>query len=238
MLEMSERKRKTPGPMRKLTQLVLATALASAAMYGGACVAPDKLEDPTPDMSDVIFEGNANSSALVPLLAVDPVADTARGPLIVNPPPDSVLSAASIVTFEWSPEGPTALRGPLPSERARPASAPPSLLPAEITAARAAAPEWLAALLGSERAAAAAARLPLDGRGYLLLFTTAEIPRLLRVFTTHTSYTPDKTAWARLRTAGDWTTLTVISATFFKDRLAPAAGPYVGESIDFCIEEQ
>ncbi len=73
--------------------------------------------------------------------------------------------------------------------------------------------------------------------GYFLLFSTTKSPRLLRVFTTKTSYTPDDDAWATLRSAGMWTKLSPFSASFADERMLPSSGPFGGAPIEFCIEE-
>jgi hypothetical protein len=77
---------------------------------------------------------------------------------------------------------------------------------------------------------------PLNGAGYFLLFSTDATPRLLRVFTTKTSYTPSASAWATLASAKTWTTLDIFAASFVDDALAPGGGPFKGTSIAFCIE--
>jgi len=77
---------------------------------------------------------------------------------------------------------------------------------------------------------------PLNGAGYFLLFSTDATPRLLRVFTTKTSYTPSAAAWATLDSAKTWTTLDIFAANFVDDALAPGGGPFKGTSIAFCIE--
>jgi len=74
------------------------------------------------------------------------------------------------------------------------------------------------------------------GQRYFLVFSTHADPKLLRVFTSKTSYTPDDEAWTTLRSVAIWTTLTTLSATFAGDELAPGSGPFQGAPIEFCIE--
>jgi hypothetical protein len=83
---------------------------------------------------------------------------------------------------------------------------------------------------------APAGQEPLNGVGYFLLYSTDATSRLFRVFTTETSYTPDEAAWATISSAGIWTKLTVVSATFADDQIAPGGGPFVGTPILFCVE--
>jgi hypothetical protein len=104
-----------------------------------------------------------------------------------------------------------------------------------VPASHAAVPRWLRELLGPERAARAD-QGPLDGVGYFLLFSSEKNPRILRVFTTDTSYLPDAKAWNALATAGIWTTLTITTATFASDDLVPNEGPFVGTPIQFCVD--
>lgn len=220
--------------------MVFAAALSSAVVHGGACASPDEVaeEKVDPDLADVVLEGSATSPALTALLDADPIAGEARGPTITNPPADSVISAATIFTFEWTPEGTTATRA-RPADSLSPrlekrAGAPPSLLPEDLPAA----PAWLTALVGPIRTAHAHGEgAEMAGRGYFLQFSTPESPRLLRVFTTHESYTPDEKAWEKLRAAGEWTKLIVVSATFFDNHMVPATGPFLGTPVEFCIEE-
>lgn len=206
--------------MRLYAKGVIVTALAIAGVYGGACVSrppPEQSDDGKvdPKFADVVFEGTATDDALATLLAVDPIPSAKLGPRITHPPPDSVMLRSEVVTFTWEADGYTA-RSLLPDER-------PLV------------PRWLTELLGPERAAAAAP-VHTTGRGYFLLFTTPEDPRLLRVFTTKTSYKPDKKAWAILSSAGMWTKLTISSAEFANDAMLPASGPYEGDWVEFCIE--
>jgi len=217
--------------MRWLTRGVVAFSVATASVYGGACLSPDESEQPVdPAFADVVFEGDTSDTALASLLEVAPVRDVLRGPRMVSPSADSVLEAASVITFEWTPNGATAARAPGAPR------APTPLLNALAAPERQPSLAWLAALLGPE-GEAHAARPAMLGPGYFLLFSTPESPRLLRVFTTHTRYTPDENAWAQLRTAGTWTKLIVVSAGFARDAMLPGTGPFQGDPIEFCIEE-
>src|SRR5262249_22747316 len=72
--------------------------------------------------------------------------------------------------------------------------------------------------------------------GYFLVFSTDTKPELLRVFTTMTSYKPDKKAWATLLSAMVWTKLTIVSADCADDTVVPGSGPFTGVTMEFCIE--
>lgn len=202
--------------MRWYAKWAMASALAIGAVHGAACTSGSGQNSAidTSSVKDVLLQGSATAPALVRMLAGDPLRSPA-GPQITDPPNDTVALASDVITFKWKPGGATAR----------------SLLPAE----RPAPPAWLRDLLGPERAAAAATPA-MTGHGYYLLFSTDDEPTLLRVFTTETSYTPDKAAWGTLVAAGMWTKLVIASADFADDVMVPGSGPYIGDPIEFCIE--
>ena len=72
---------------------------------------------------------------------------------------------------------------------------------------------------------------PVNGRAYLVVFSTAADPELLRVFTTNLSYTPDATAWGTLTGAGEAVSVTITSAVFEQNRVAQGGGPWVGPAV-------
>jgi hypothetical protein len=76
----------------------------------------------------------------------------------------------------------------------------------------------------------------MSGAGFYLLFSTDQVPELLRVFTSEASYTPDEAAWETISSAEMWVTFRVINASFVDDALAPGGGPFVGTPIAFCPE--
>jgi hypothetical protein len=202
--------------MPRRTRPLLAGALAIAVIHGGAC---GKSAPPLdPKLADVVFQGGADGVALDQLLAATPKMDAARAPVIDSPPNDTLVPAATAPTFKWHLPGATAARAP-------------ALLPA----ARPASPSWLRELVGPERAARAD-ELAMNGNGYLVLFSTSETPRLLRVFTTGTSYTPDAKAWKTLVSAGTWTNVVVVAGAFADDQLVADGGPVESASIAFCVE--
>jgi hypothetical protein len=219
--------------MQQLSKWILLTALSSTALYYGAACgsngppAEDEAEA-HPELADVIFEGAADEKALAALLAAALKTDPGRGAVIDSPADKALLPPAPIPTFNWHPPGSLAARS-------GPRQGPPSLLPR--------APEEhptvtsvLVDLLGPERAAYADAA-PMSGLGYFLVFSTDVDPKMLRVFTTKTTYTPDAKAWEKLSSAKIWTTLVIASASFADDRLMADGGPFLGESIQFCIEQ-
>ncbi len=213
--------------MRVFTSGVLAAVLFGAGAVGAACVSEEPTETVDPALADVVFQGGATPGALASLLDATPVPDVSLAPYISDPPNNAVLKASETPTFRWAPDGVTATRAPIPDS-------PPSLLPPLETRPPRTLAGWLAAVAGERTAYAA--QPTLTGKGYFLLFSTDSTPRLLRVFTTETSYTPDAKAWKTLVDTGVWTKLIVVSARFWKDHMFAETGPFVGSPVLFCIE--
>lgn len=219
---------------RGITFTVLA-ALASAALsFGAACgssaPAQSGEEEPTdPALADVIYQGGASQKPLKALLAKTPQDNPLKGAEIDYPPDQVEIPPTPIPTFLWHPRGATAVRERI--ELLPPALVPPA--PRERTAfAGFVGP--LRELLGPERAAHAA-EAPMEGSGYFLVFSTDTEPKVLRIFTSKTSYTPDAKTWDMLSSLGVWTTLTILTASFTKDQLSPTGGPFTGPPVAFCI---
>ncbi|WP_437586525.1 hypothetical protein [Sorangium sp. So ce1000] len=215
-------------------------ALASAAMYTGACGHSHDHEhgdtSSDPSLDDVIFEGGATDEALAELLAMDPKDEPSQGTVFDTPEDGASLpgDAAPELTFHvggaarrTAPRAVPALRlavGAAPGARELAASSSGASIVAE-----------LGALLGPARAAWAHGA-PINGRAYFLVFATAERELLLRVFTTKLSYTPDAAAWDKLRAAGAPIKVDVISAVFENNRIAQGGGPFKGEPVTFSIQ--
>lgn len=72
---------------------------------------------------------------------------------------------------------------------------------------------------------------PLNGRAYLVVFSTPASPELLRVFTTNLTYTPDADAWATITGAGEAVSVTITNAVFEQNRVAQGGGPWVGPTV-------
>ncbi len=75
---------------------------------------------------------------------------------------------------------------------------------------------------------------PINGRAYFLVFSTPDKPKLLRVFTTLLSYTPDDAAWQKLVGAGE-VTASVVNALFETNRVTQDGGPFQGDEISFTV---
>lgn len=164
-----------------------------------------------PDIEGVVYEGLATDEALVILLGFEAQSVPEQNVVLDNPASQMSLPAASPATFAWH-VGEMANAWPPPLQ------------------------EWpatFAAMLGPRVAHAHGA--PVNGRGYFLVFSTPSSPKLLRVFTTDLTYTPDTTAWATLVSAGGPISLTVTNAIFEDNRIAQGGGPFAGSAMSFSI---
>lgn len=74
------------------------------------------------------------------------------------------------------------------------------------------------------------------GQAYLLVFSTPGNDKLLRVFTTEASFTPDASAWKSLIHAGNPITVSLITATFEDDALTAEGGPHQGQKLTLTID--
>ncbi|WP_437606012.1 hypothetical protein WMF20_33855 [Sorangium sp. So ce834] len=202
-------------------------ALASAAMYVGACGHEDT--PALPELADVIFEGGATDEALDALLAVDPKDEPSQGTVFDAPEDGTSVpgDAAPELTFHvagaarWTAPGAAPALGFAGARPGAPAAG---------------ASPWaeLGALLGPVRAAQAHG-MPINGRAYFLVFSTSGREGLLRVFTTKLSYTPDAAAWDKLRAAGGPITVSVLNAVFENNRIVQGGGPFAGEPVTFSV---
>jgi hypothetical protein len=75
-----------------------------------------------------------------------------------------------------------------------------------------------------------------NGQTFFLAFSVPENAKLLRVFTSLTTYTPDAATWQTLVSASQPITLSVTSATFENDALTPDGGPHSGETLSLTIQ--
>ncbi len=243
--------------MRRFVRALTLVLPVSLALYGGACSddTHEEEETPNPELADVVYEGGTNDEALEQLLAGTPTQVPAQSAVFDAPADGAAIPAATAPTFTWH-VGPT---GALELERPRRRSAPGLELDGSRGAptavahadARQAAPAWafpspaasasadrlagaLAELLGPERAARAHGA-PLNGAAYLLVLTTPSNAKLLRVFTTATSYTPDATAWGKVEGAGAAVTASVLTGLFDNNALAADGGPFAGTPITFTV---
>ncbi|HRI69696.1 MAG TPA: hypothetical protein PK156_35950 [Polyangium sp.] len=196
---------------------------ACAAIYG--CTHEEE-EALSPELADVLFEGETTDEALVSLdSALDqkaPVDDPLSAP-ILEMPTATMLPKSPIPTFTWHIGGLT-LRAPQHET--------PALLrvPESVSPFR----SGLAELFGPIKSAQAHGT-PLVGPATFLVFSTAKDAKLTRVFTTLTSYKPSQQVWDKLVTANAEITLSLVGAQFDNNRIADSGGPFQGTKYVFTI---
>jgi len=198
--------------------------IACAAIYG--CTHEEEVPLGA-ELADVLYEGEATDEALVALdsaLDQKPAAeDPTRAPAL-DMPTATMLPKASIPTFTWH-AGATAYV--IPQE-----DRTPTLwrLPESTSTIR----SGLAELFGPVKTAHAHGT-PLVGNATFLTFSTAANAKVVRVFTTLTSYTPAQAEWDKLVAANAEITLSLIGAEFDNNRIADSGGPFQGTKFLFTI---
>jgi hypothetical protein len=75
----------------------------------------------------------------------------------------------------------------------------------------------------------------LSGRTYFLVIATADDPKLVRLFTRDTAYTPDAGVWSRITAAKGPLTVTVTGAIFESARIASGGGPWKSAAVSFTV---
>jgi hypothetical protein len=189
--------------------------LAAASLACCACsgAPPDAAPSPAPqitreDIADVIYRPGTNDEGVLTLLNSPPVDKPSAEPVITTPADQAKLMAATTFSYQV---GTTATRD---GARARAWSLP----------------EWFTL----ERSAFAHGT-PMNGDGYLLVFSTSHAPKLLRVVTLDQSYVPTDDEWQRLAGASEVVTLTLTRAILEESRLTADGGPFVGKPIHFTV---
>lgn len=225
---------------RFFSSVVLAVATFGVVSATSCSSTPSDAVDPA--LADVVFQGQATDEGLTALLAAKVQDDPTRAANFSWQSAGDQLPLTPIPLFCWH-IGSTAARvepQPVDPQRFDPAGAgerqsPPSLFgdahPVR-DAARSAARSLAEELLSGVRVAHAHGT-PMSGAGYLLVFSTAKQPKLLRVFTTATEYTPNQAAWQKITTTGELVHVQLTNADFDQDRIAQGGGPYRGTEITF-----
>lgn len=206
--------------MKNIGRLVGIVSLAGVVFVGtsvGACGGGTENPPATnePDLTGVIYTGAATDEALEALLLAAPKTDAAQGVVVDTPAAGAALPKDVPPTIEWHVGGSSAAREPSAGERF-------------VGAAKALASFW-----GPREAWAHGA--PVNGRAYLLVFSTPKSPELVRVFTTELSYTFDAASWTKLALTGEPVTLVVTNAIFEDNRVAQDGGPFTGKAVTFSI---
>lgn len=201
--------------MNRPLRLAALTVITSLAIYAPAC-GPDDPEvavEAPPSIDDVIYEIGANDDALASLLAAPLAQDPSKGAVFSFPVDGAALPAGVAPTFAWAVGGSSA-RWIAPSAPERGGSS--------------------LEIFGRERSAEAHGS-PVNGKAYFLVFSTPKDDKLLRVFTTSLSYTPDEAAWTKLKTAGAPITASILTATFAKNAVVEGGGPFPGADVTFTV---
>ena len=205
---------------------LLLCGLTSVGIYGGAsCGSSDTGgTGGAASRPDMVFEGDANDTALAAITAVDGPVNPATYAVFDLPAEGAVYSDDLVPKFTWHMN-----TQPVPP----PDAGAFFLLPAPgAPAARAVSLGPLLDLFGKERGAAAAGNA-VNGLGYLLLFSTAKDSDLLRVFTTKTSYTPGPATLEIMRDVGETIQVWILTGVFDNDALTSYGGPFRGPWTSF-----
>jgi hypothetical protein len=177
-----------------------------------------------PELRDVIFQGGATDEGAYALLHIASVTDPQLSASFTYPTDGAVISSSQAPTFTWqSTLASVGMPGGEPWRYTR-LEAPPVVDDRREP--------WLVFAIPEAHAHG----IPMSGPGYFIHFTTASNPQVLRVFTENTSYTPDATAFAKLRAAGGTIQASILNAIFSENRIALGAGPYQGATITFSIQ--
>jgi hypothetical protein len=225
--------------MHARTLLVLGP-LALLVPYAGGC-GDDDPKPPTTEsdeLADVVYQGEATDEALEDMLTL-PVQAGGKRATFTSPASGASISAPP--TFSWTFDAPALDAGalgavtplmPASGLRLSPglaAGAAPRSVPRSPTG-------WLASarLLFGERSAFAHGT-PLNGTGYFLVLSTDTNDKVLRVFTTDTSYTPDAGAWEAVKKAGGAVHAVVTTGLFDNNKVISGGGPFEGDPLTFNV---
>jgi hypothetical protein len=172
---------------------------------------------PDVELEDVVFVNDISDEALERMVEETPVDEASERLVFETPMEGEVFAKGSAPTFKW--QAAESAHRHAPSERSpwRRFAHELKTFVAPIGVAHAHGPAY-------------------SGTAYFLVFSTAEDSKVLRVFTSGVSFTPDPESWEKLVTATGEITLDVSSAVFEKSLLADNGGPFVGATVRFRIE--
>jgi len=204
---------------------VVVTGVGTSCKGSGGAGGTDQVN---PLVADVVFEGGATDEAAVSLLQATLVNDPTSAANFTSPANMAVVSATSTPTFSWMTSSPSGAND-APAKNVR------VVLTEPPTTAEALTRETLAVVFSGIRSAYAHGT-PTSGPAYFLNFSTTANAKLLRVFTTNTSYTPDATAFGKLKGANDVIHAVITNASFDQNRIAQSGGPWKGTEITFTVK--
>jgi hypothetical protein len=227
---------------QRVRRAAMLVPLVCVALYGCPTAETDDDAAGTPSgYEDVLYEGGTTDEALVSLAAAldqgAPQPDTSQAPLLVGPMGE--LPSDPAPTFTWK-LGSSAGAPTRADDDLRWASSwPPdeqhwewrsSLTLGEGRPRRA--QRWWAGLLGVRSAHAHGD--PFSGYGVLLTISSSSDPKLCRVFTGATSYSPSAEVWDKIVAAGE-VTVALVGAAFENNRIPAGSGPYLGSTSTLTI---
>ena len=195
----------------RFARFAAAVLLAAAASYASGCSSKDDHHAPSGVNADVVYQGGTNDEALDKLLAAKISTDASKAPAFTAPADAAKLPAATVPEFAWKPMPTGQLRWIKP--RISPHATP----------------------FGPERSAYAHGA-PVNGRTFLLVFSTPGNTKVLRVFTTATRYKPDDASWGKLKSAGGVITATLTTAMYDNNNLVQDGGPFAGPPIKLEVQ--
>lgn len=216
--------------MHFVHKLLLIGAAASALFVGtlgsSACSGGSGGGGGESATADVVYGGGATDEALDALLAATPVTDASQAATFTFPANGATVPSSPAPAFTWK-------------VGAAPAKAPPPPAPTTAFLDRSfsdRAASSLASLLLSGVPSAYAHGTPTSGSAYFVVFSTTKDAKLLRVFTTETSYTPASAELAKLTGAGEAIHAVITHAEFDQNRVATDGGPFTGTEITFTLK--
>lgn len=222
--------------MRYLLLGILAGASTFALSLGAGCGddtgAGGESDEENPALADVVYAGGATDEALESLLDATATESATQGAGFTSPANGATVSAASSPSFTWAVGA--------KSGRLTPADHPVQIFsdPTKTQPRQCDDHPMIGLLQGflAHERSAFAHGTPTSGPAYFVVFSASGNDKLLRVFTTDTSYAPDATALGKLKGAG--TIHAVIeNAEFDQNRIAQDGGPFTGPAIDFTVGE-
>lgn len=249
-------------PLLLLSTVSLAAVLSTAGlpMMATGCGGSETTDDgPTDvDISDVIYEGGATDEALEALVAKPPEDVATEAAILTWPSDGEVLSDAVVPTFWFtvaSESGPGS-GGAGSGGTGGAGGSGGSLGGAGGSGGQGAMLRrdsgfrfgWNDAVVPTREPSftelvsnfilpvAHAHGTPISGRAYFLVIASESNPKLLRVFTTKTEYTPADDLWATLKTEKGELSATITNAIFDENRISQGGGPFQGVKIHFKIQ--
>ncbi|MEO7033506.1 MAG: hypothetical protein ABI548_06500 [Polyangiaceae bacterium] len=194
----------------RLLRTTLLVALASSAAYMPACSSSsDGAPSSNALTAGVIFQGDAAEGTLLQVLNTKSDNWGWAGGSFITPKPNSSVAETTNATISSAAKPYTF------SWRSDPSDSFPQA--------------------GAAGALSIAAAGGFTGLTYLLVFSTPDNQRLLRVYTTIPSYTPSASAWKQLVAVGGPITVALTTASFENDQLTVEGGPHSGQQLSLTI---